>query len=39
MHSRDEVGETGTCITLEGLFQVLCEYYGVSPHWSPTDVY
>ncbi len=39
MHSRGEVGETGFCITLEALFEVLCECYGVNPHWNPTDVY
>lgn len=26
-------------IDLQQLFDVLCEYYGVDPYWSPNDVY
>lgn len=39
MHARGEVGETGLCIKLDALFEVLCEHYGTDPHWSPNDVY
>lgn len=39
MHERGEVGETGLCIDMKSLFEVLCDYYGTNPHWSPNDVY
>lgn len=39
MHSRGEVADTGFCITLEALFEVLCEFYGTSSLWKPNDVY
>ena len=39
MHRRGEVGDTGFCISLEALFEVLCEHYGVNPYWCPNDVY
>ena len=39
MHERGEIKGDGYVITTEGLFDVLCEYYGVNPHWEPNDVY
>jgi hypothetical protein len=26
-------------LPLEQAFEVLCDYYGVDPHWAPNDVY
>jgi hypothetical protein len=26
-------------LPLSQAFEVLCEYYGVDPHWAPNDVY
>lgn len=39
MHERGEVGSEGSVIDLQVLFDVLCEHYGVNPHWEPNDVY
>jgi hypothetical protein len=39
MHKRGEIEGEGFVITTEALFEVLAEYYGVNPHWSPNDVY
>ena len=39
MHERGEIEGDGYVITTQGLFDVLCEYYGVNPHWEPNDVY
>jgi hypothetical protein len=39
MHERGEISSSGQVITLPILFEVLCEHYGVNPHWSPNDVY
>jgi len=39
MHERGEIEGGGYVITTENLFDVLCEYYGVNPHWEPNDVY
>jgi hypothetical protein len=39
MHERDEISSSGQVITLPILFEFLCDYYGVNPHWSPNDAY
>lgn len=39
MHKRGEISSDGAVITLPILFELLCEYYGVDPHWQPNDVY
>jgi hypothetical protein len=39
MHKRGEIEGDGYVITTEDLFDVLCDYYGVNPHWEPNDVY
>ena len=39
MHERGEIEGDGYVITTQGLFDVLCEHYGVNPHWEPNDVY
>lgn len=39
MYDRGELKETGHCITLNELFEFLCDHYGVQSHWSPNDVY
>jgi hypothetical protein len=39
MHERGEISSSGQVITLPILFEFLCDYYGVNPHWSPNDVY
>jgi|LakMenEpi13Sep09_1017268.scaffolds.fasta_scaffold14451_2 hypothetical protein len=39
MHERGEISDQGGVITLSILFEFLCDYYGVDPHWQPNDVY
>ena len=39
MHERGEISGDGYAITMQGLFEVLCEHYGVDSHWQPNDVY
>ena len=39
MHERGEIPDEGHVVTVEVLFEVLCEHYGVNPHWEPNDVY
>lgn len=39
MHQRGEIASEGHVLDLQTLFEVLCEYYGVNPHWEPNDVY
>ena len=39
MHERGEIGDDGYAITMQGLFEVLCEYYQVDPSWQSNDVY
>ena len=39
MHERGEIDGDGYVITMETLFEVLCEHYNVSPKWQLNDVY
>ena len=39
MHSRGEIGPNGYVLEMKDLFEVICEHYGVNPHWQPNDVY
>jgi hypothetical protein len=39
MHQRGEISDQGPCLVLQDLFEVLCDHYGVQPHWSPSDIY
>jgi len=39
MHERGEISNSGRVITLPIVFEVLCDYYGVDPHWQTNDVY
>ena len=39
MADRGEIDGEDPIITTEIVFDVLCEYYGVNPHWEPNDVY
>lgn len=39
MHERGEIDGDGYVITMEGLFEVLCDYYNVDPKWQSSDVY
>jgi len=36
---RGEIDGEDRIITTEIIFDVLCEHYGVNPHWEPNDVY
>lgn len=31
--------EETSILKLSVLFDVLCEHYGVNPHWQPNDIY
>lgn len=39
MAERGEIASEGNVLDLQALFDVLCEHYGVNPHWEPNDVY
>jgi len=39
MAERGEIADRGNVLDLHALFEVLCEHYGVNPHWEPNDVY
>jgi hypothetical protein len=39
MCEQGEIDGDARVITTEIVFDVLCEHYGVDPHWSPNDVY
>jgi hypothetical protein len=39
MAKNKEIDENGYILHLRDLFEVLCDYYGVDPYWTPNDVY
>lgn len=34
-----EITDDVPCLTLTQVFEVMCDYYGVNPHWQPNDIY
>lgn len=39
LFSKGLVDEDCPTLTLDQVFEILCEHYGVDPHWAPNDVY
>ena len=39
MAERGELDGGERVITTQIIFDVLCDHYGVNPHWEPNDVY
>ena len=39
LHERGEINSEDGVISLQVLFELLCDYYGTDSHWQPNDVY